>query len=56
MTQVNSSPGQNQNAGNVAVSYGINETGVTSAKATAAAVVVPYTQSEPGKTVNPKRS
>ena len=53
MAQVNSSPGQNQTAGNVAVSTSASETGVTSAKATAAATAVTYTQSEPGKAVSP---
>ena len=59
MAQVNSSPGQSQAAGNVAVVSTTAETGVTSAKIAAATVVVPYMQSEPGKaisTVNITRS
>jgi hypothetical protein len=53
MAQVNSTPGQNQAFGNVAVASTTSETGVTSTKAAANATVVPYTQSEPGKQPSP---
>lgn len=58
MAQINSTPGQNQINGNVAVAPAQTETGVTSAKVTAAATVVKYNQSEPGKqtSTNPQRS
>jgi hypothetical protein len=49
MAQVNSSPGQNQAFGNVAVASATSETGVTSTKAAANATIVPYMQAEPGK-------
>ena len=56
MAQVNSSAGQIQVFGNVVVASAVAEVGSsTSTKAMAAAVVVPYSQSEPGKH-DPKRS
>jgi hypothetical protein len=57
MAQVNSTPGKNQIAANLAVAPAQSETGVTSTKAAAAATVVPYAQSEPGKSTvtNAKR-
>ena len=46
---VNSTPGQNQIFGNVAVISAVSETGAGDTKAKAVATIVPYAQSEPGK-------
>jgi hypothetical protein len=56
VSQVNSEPGKNQGSANTAVSAATTESGVTDAKAKAAAKSVTYNQSEPGKTINPVRS
>jgi hypothetical protein len=57
MAQVNSSPGQNQAFGNVAVSAATAEVGSTTATKTIATnTVVKYTQSEPGKTPGPSNT
>ena len=54
MAQVNSSPGQNQTAGNATVSSNSAEVGPTSStKLTATINTVAYGQSEPGKAVSP---
>ena len=56
MTQVNSTPGQSQVAGNVVVAPNVSAPGASNTRGTAALTTVAYMQSEPGKTVNPKRS
>ena len=59
MAQVNSSPGQNQAAGNLAVAPGINQLGSSANRATATLTTVAYTQIEPGWAegpAKPKRS
>lgn len=55
MTQVNSSPGQNQIAGNIAVTPSVSAPGASNTRGTATLTTVAYMQSEPGRTVNPKR-
>lgn len=55
MAQVNSSAGQNQAFGSVAVASSAASAGAQDSQNKAAAVVVPYSQSEPGKH-DPKRS
>jgi hypothetical protein len=52
MAQVNSSPGQNQVAGNVTVTSATAEVGTDQVKVAARAVTVPYMQVEPGKPIN----
>ena len=50
MAQVNSTPGQNQALGTVAVASAVSEvTGTPDAKVVAAAKAVKYAQSEPGR-------
>ena len=56
MSQVNSTPGKNEAAANKVVSAAVNETGVTDAKAKAAAKAVTYAQRSPGRTYDPLRS
>jgi hypothetical protein len=56
MAQVNSTPGQNQAAGNLTVVAATSEVQATAAKVYAAAVTVPYAQTEPGITVKILRS
>jgi hypothetical protein len=60
VAQVNSSPGQNQVFGTVAVVPAISEVGtVTATKTIATLTTVSYSQSEPGKpisNVNTKRN
>jgi hypothetical protein len=53
MAQVNSTPGQNQIFGNIAVAAATSEVGTDGPKAFAAAKVVPYTQSETGRQITP---
>jgi hypothetical protein len=59
MAQVNSSPGQNQAAANLAVAAGVAQPGAAQARATATLTTVGYTQIEPGwpeGSGKPKRS
>lgn len=58
MAQVNSTPGQNQAFGNVAVASSVSEVGAGDAKVKSAANIVAYAQSEPGRSgdQNTKRS
>jgi hypothetical protein len=53
VSQVNSTPGQNQAAANAVVSSGRSQPGSVDQETKANAIVVPYTQSEPGKTISP---
>lgn len=55
MIQVNSSPGQNQIAGNIAVTPSVSAPGASNTRGTATLTKVAYMQSEPGKTINPTR-
>jgi hypothetical protein len=60
VAQVNSEPGKNQIFANVTVSSAVAEVGTTDTKVKAAAIIVPYSQIEPGTTndpaLKPKRS
>lgn len=58
MTQVNSEPGVSQVPPTIVVPTVSKEVGAENAKAAAVAKVVPYMQSEPGKSTatNPTRS
>jgi hypothetical protein len=59
MAQVNSSPGQNQVFGNAVVASGRSQPGSVDQETKSNAIVVPYTQSEPGTSTDtnqrPKR-
>jgi hypothetical protein len=49
MAQVNSTPGQNQAFGNVAVAPATSEAGASDTHTKATATIVKYGQSEPGR-------
>jgi hypothetical protein len=51
MAQVNSSPGQNQIAGNLAVTAATSEVGAEKSHVFATATIVPYAQAETGRQV-----